>query len=152
MCRRAYRLPSLESSAALKASLAAPESVESRARWKLGHLLAKVKRAQGSRDSTSLTGLTKLLDRIGMTPPIANKGERADTGYLSLIGRLDLHHRIAMLAQRIGTLPWKVGQLLAKVERSGGRGKVSTGLKHLFARLDMTAQTAMLAQRIGTRC
>jgi N6-adenosine-specific RNA methylase IME4 len=45
---------------------------------------------------------------------------------------------------------WKLGRLLAREARGGGRGKVSTGLKLLFERLHLTAQTAMQAQRIGT--
>jgi hypothetical protein len=45
---------------------------------------------------------------------------------------------------------WKLGRMLAKEMRGGGRGKVSTGLTGLCERLDMTRQTAMEAQRIGT--
>lgn len=47
---------------------------------------------------------------------------------------------------------WKLGQMLAEVERAPapGKGKMtSTGLTSLLKRLDLTKQTAMKAQRIG---
>jgi hypothetical protein len=44
---------------------------------------------------------------------------------------------------------WKLGGLLAKVERGGGRGKVSAGLKHLLKQVALDKQTALEAQRIS---
>jgi hypothetical protein len=44
---------------------------------------------------------------------------------------------------------WKLGRLLAKFERGGGRGKVSTGLKHLFERIRMTAPFTGLCQHLA---
>jgi hypothetical protein len=50
------------------------------ARWKLGGLLARVPRAtHPGKGKVALTGLTSLLDKLGLTGPIALQAERIGT-------------------------------------------------------------------------
>jgi hypothetical protein len=57
----------------------------------------------------------------------------------------------ALCRTRSSTRRWRLGQLLAEVERSeGGRGNSLTGLTGLLKRIGMTGPIGMIAQRIGT--